>query len=129
MKRLLVFLAGSTLFGIAALGLAYAMGGTEHLIQAATALGLTFVPAAVTLGWVLWSYQSDPGMMLLASLGASGIRMAVALGGGYFLAQVYPNDFDTPFWLWLALLYPVFLAFEIALLVRQDPKLNGAPKA
>ncbi|MSQ94681.1 MAG: hypothetical protein EXR98_09000 [Gemmataceae bacterium] len=129
MKSLVLFCAGSVLFGAAALGVGYAIGGTESLLQAGTAFGLTFVPAAITLAWVVWSYRSDPGMMLLASLGASGFRMAIALGGGFYLTQSQPGAFDTPFWFWLAMFYPVFLAFEITLLVRQQPKLNGSPKA
>ena len=127
MKCLILFIGGSLLFGGAALGIGFITSGAESLLQGATAFCLTFVPAAVTLGWVLWSYRADPGMMLLASLGASGFRMAIALGGGFYLTQAFPHDFDTPFWFWLALFYPAFLAFEITLLVRQANKPDATP--
>ena len=129
MKSLSLFIAGSLVFAAVALGLGFLSGGTGSLAQGAAALGLTLVPAAVTFGWVMWSYRADPSMMLLASLGASGFRMAIALGGGFFLTTAYADVFATPFWYWLALFYPVFLAFEITLLVRQSPKLDGVPKA
>jgi len=128
MNSLAFFVVGGLLFGAAALSVGYGLSGVETLTHAAAAFVLTFVPAAITLGWVLWSYRADRGMMLLASLGASGFRMAIALGGGFFLTQGYPNEFDTPFWFWLAMFYPVFLAFEITLLVRQSSKLDGSPK-
>jgi hypothetical protein len=128
MKSLVLFVTGSLIFAAAAFGIGNLVGGAETLVQGGAAFALTFVPAAITLAWVVISYRSDPSMMLLASLGASGIRMAVALGGAFFLTQAYPDEFATPFWLWLVLFYPVILALEITLLVRQGPKLDGAPK-
>ena len=36
------------------------------------------------------SFRSAPQLQLLASLGGSGVRMAVALGGGLLLTQTQP---------------------------------------
>lgn len=128
MKILALFSAGSLLFGAAALGGGCVAIGPEILLPAGPALGLTLLPAAITLAWVVISYRSDPSMMLLASLGASGFRMAIALGGGFYLTSAHPQTFDTTFWYWLLLFYPVFLALEITLLVWQQPKVDQAPK-
>lgn len=129
MKSLLLFVSGGLLFGAMALGIGYWLGDQETLMQGGVALALTLVPAAVTLAWVVFSYRSAPQLQLLASLGGSGVRMAIALGGGYFLTNTQPQFFDTPFWCWLLLFYLVLLGFEITLLVRQQPKLNGSPQA
>ena len=129
MKTIVRFVAGSLVFAAPVLAIAFVVGGDETLVRAAAAFGLAFVPAALTLAWVVQTYRTDPGMMLMASLGGSGIRMAAALGGAVFLTQTFPQEFDGSFWYWLVLFYLALLAFEIALLVRQDGKLNEAPKA
>ena len=67
-------------------------------------------------------------MRLLASLGGSGVRMMIALGGGYFLTNAFAETFATEFFDWLAWFYLVLLAFEMALLVQQEDKLNGPPQ-
>src|SRR5436309_1820777 len=72
MKSLVLFITVSTLFGAAAVGTGFVAGGTDAAVQSGVGFGLTFVPAALTLGWVVFTYRSDPSMMLLASLGASG---------------------------------------------------------
>jgi hypothetical protein len=125
MKTLLLFVAGALLFGAAALGLGYWCWGEEMLPQGGAAFGLTFVPAALSLAWVLYSYRTTPDMRLLAALGGSGFRMAIGLGGGYFLTSAQPEMFGKPFWCWLVLFYLTLLAFEMTLLVRQEPKLDG----
>jgi hypothetical protein len=129
MKCLLHFICGGLIFGATALGIGYWLGNQDTLVQGGVAFALTLVPAAVTLAWVVFSYRSAPEMRLLASLGGSGVRLAAALGGGYFLTTTQPQSFDTPFWCWLLLFYLVLLGFEITLLVRQQPKLNGSPQA
>jgi hypothetical protein len=121
MRSLILFLIGSIVLGAGAIGIGYLASGTESLLQSGVAFGLTFAPAVLTLAWVVVSYRSDPNMMLLASLGGSGVRMAVALGGCFWLRQSYPDDFGQLIW-WLALFYPLLLALEITLLVRQGPK-------
>ena len=117
MRSLVFFICGALLFGALSLGIAYAVGNEETLVQGGVAFGLAFVPAALTLGWVVYSYRSTPDMQLMASLGGSGVRMAIALGGGLFLTSTQPHVFATPFWSWLVLFYLVLLGFEITLLV------------
>jgi hypothetical protein len=129
MKTLLLFGAGALLFGAAALGLGFCCWGEEMLLQGAAAFGITLAPAALTLAWVLYSFRTTPDMRLLASLGGSGFRMAIALGGGYFLTSAQPDTFGKPFWCWVVLFYLTLLAFEMTLLVRQEPKLDGPPQA
>jgi hypothetical protein len=127
MKSLVLFICGTLLFGALTLGIGYWAWGNETLLQGGVAFALAFVPAVVTLAWVLHSYRAAPQLQLLASLGGSGIRMAVALGGGILLTNAQPQSFDMPFWSWLVLFYLVFLGFEITLLVRQQSKLDGGP--
>ncbi len=127
MKTLLLFVAGALLFGALALGVGYAVWPEDILLQGGTAFGLAFVPAALTLAWVLVSYRAAPEMRLLAALGGSGFRMVIALGGGYFLTSAQPQLFDVRFFFgWLLLFYLTLLGFEIALLVRL-PHSPAAP--
>ena len=128
MKSLVLFRVGASLFGAAAIGIGYAIWGENSLLQSGTAFGLAFVPAAATLAWVTFSYRSTPDLKLMAALGGSGIRMAIALGGGYFLTNSQPDAFTMAFWNWLVLFYLVLLAFEITILVRQQPNLDGSPQ-
>jgi chromate transport protein ChrA len=128
MKSLVLFLGGASLFGALALGLGYLIAGEEMLLPGSVAFALAFVPSAVTLAWITFSYQAVPDMKLLASMGGSGIRMAIALGGGYFLTTSQPQNFDTTFWYWLLLFYLTLLALEITLLVRQQPEIDGSPQ-
>jgi hypothetical protein len=121
----MVFVAGGLIFGVAALGIGYLTAEDDALIQGGAAFGLTFVPAVATFAWMVFTYRSSPEMQLLASLGGSGVRMAIALGGGFFLTNAKPEDFRTPFWFWLVLFYLVSLAFEITLVVLQQPKADG----
>ncbi len=95
-------------------------------MQAGVAFALSFIPAAVSLAFVLFSYHEASDMKLLASLGGSGFRMAIALGGGYFLTSTQPQSFDMGFWYWLLAFYMGLLGFEIALVVRQQPEAPAA---
>lgn len=125
MKRLLLFIVGALLFGAVALGLGYSVWGEDSLLQGGAAFGLAFVPAAGTMAWVIHSYRAVPEMRLLASLGGSGVRMMIALGGGFLLTNTYADTFQFEFYCWLALFYLVLLCFEMAVLVQQEDKLNG----
>jgi hypothetical protein len=129
MKTLLQFVAGALLFGAMALGIGYAVWPEDVLLQGVVAFGLAFVPAALTVAWVVYSFRAAPDMQLIAALGGSGIRMMIALGGGFLLTSARPQLFEQPFWIWLVLFYLSLLGFEIALLVRQQPKLNGSSQA
>ena len=121
MKTLLLFVLGGLLFGLAALGVGYAVWQEIALVQGGTAFGLTFVPAALTLGWALYSYRSSPEMQLMACMGGSGVRMAIALGGAYFLTQAQPDIFSSALFFWLLVFYMTFLAAEITLVLRKKP--------
>jgi len=122
MKSTLVFVVGGLVFGLVALGIGYAAAGEEMLIEGSTAFGLAFVPATVAFVWVLFSFRSVPEMQLLATLGSSGLRMIIALGGGFFLTQAHPQTFGVPFWGWLILFYLGLLVLEMTVVVRQQDK-------
>jgi hypothetical protein len=128
MKKLVVFVLGSLAFGAISLATGCAIWDVDVLIQGGAAFALAFIPGVLTFAWVVFSYRSAPEMQLLASLGGTGVRMAIALGGGYLLTAAQPQRFDMPFWAWLILFYLGLLAFEITLLVRQQPKPNGTPQ-
>jgi hypothetical protein len=129
MRILLVFAISGLVFGGASLALGWWLCEQQTVLQGCAAFGLSFVPAMATLAWVLFSYRSSPDMQLLASLGSSGLRMVIALGGALYLTQTQPQAFGDPLWYWLVLFYLTLLAFEIGLIVRQQPKVNEAPKS
>ena len=129
MKTLVVFVGGALLFGAVVLSAGYCFWETDALVQGATAFALAFIPALLTLAWAVFSYGSAPEMQLMASLGGTGVRMAIALGGGYLLTSALPQLFDMTFWYWLLVFYLGLLGFEIALLARQQPTMSGPPPA
>ena len=128
MKCLLLFAAGGLCLGAVSLAVGIGVLGTESLLEAGAAYGLCLIPAVATLGWVVWSYQSAPEQQLTAGLGGSGIRMGIALGGGYLLTQMQPDNFGSAFWYWLTWFYLTLLALEITLLVRQQPSTDQSPR-
>jgi hypothetical protein len=88
------------------------------------------VPAAIALAWVMHTGSKQPEMRLMAWLGGSGIRMGVALGGAYLLRDRLPQQFGDPILWWLVFFYPIFLASEIAILLRLQPKVvEPTPRA
>jgi hypothetical protein len=125
MNRLLLFIVGALLFGAVSLGAGYLAWEDDALVQGGTAFGLAFLPAAGTLAWVMHSYRTAPETRLLANLGGSGLRMMIALGGGYLLTNLYPKTFNFAFFCWLALFYLVLLFFEMAFLIPQENNVNG----
>jgi hypothetical protein len=130
MKPLLLFVASAVAFGIVATGAGFALWGEDTLIEASVAFVLAFLPACVTLCWVLFTNQSNPEMRLMAGLGSSGVRMAIALGGWYVLMNQFPSWFGNTMAYWLVMFYMVFLVAEIAILLRLQPKaVESAPRA
>jgi hypothetical protein len=129
MKSLVLFISGALLFGAGSLSIGFWFSDQETLLEGGVAFALAFVPSAGTLAWVVFSHRSAPEMQLVAALSGSGIRMIVAFGGGFLLTLALPQSFDTLFWYWLVLFYLVLLGLEIAILVWQQPKLNGSAQA
>ena len=128
MKPFLQFVGGAVLFGVLSLGLGFFLQGDDIAMQGGVPYALAAVPATLTMAWVCRG-QIAPDMQLLAALGGSGIRMGIALGGGYLLTTILPESFDATFWLWLLWFYLGLLALEITLLVRQLPSDDkAAPK-
>jgi len=119
-QRVVAFVGCSVLLWGLLVVPAWFLWGDEQLLQSLAALGLVLVPAAATLIWVSWTYRHAPDMRLLAAMGASGVRMAAALGGGVALVLGFPQSFDVPFWIWLVVLYLSVLGLEITVLLRAD---------
>lgn len=128
MRILAIFAVGSLLFGAAALAIGFACWDEDALIQGGAAFAMAFVPALLTMGLVMSSYRSAPEMRLMAGLGSSGVRMGIAVGGAFALATALPDRFGTAFWYWLVLFYLTLLAFEITLLVWNQPKADEPNK-
>ena len=122
MKSLVLFVSGALSFGVLSLGVGFLIWEQDALVQGGVAFALAFVPAAGTMAWVVSTYGSTPHLQLAASMGGSGLRMAVALGGGMVLTHLHPQSFDMAFWWWLVWFYLALLAFEITILVRQQAK-------
>jgi hypothetical protein len=122
MRSLVPFLIFGVTFGAVALGFGFLVWGGDALIQGGTAFGLTFIPAVATLAWAVFSYRTSPEMQLMATMGGSGVRMVISLGGGFLLKQSQPHIYDVSFLFWLLVFYLTFLATEIVLVLRQQPK-------
>jgi hypothetical protein len=119
--RLLVFLGFSLLLWAMLAMPACAYWGSEQLLPSGAAFALVLIPGVATFVWVSWAFEKTPDMRLLAALGASGVRMLVALGGGVSLMLAFPQFFDVPFLIWLIVLYLGVLALELTLLLRSAP--------
>lgn len=101
------------------------MGGEAAVVQSLAALGLTLIPALGTLLWAAWAFRNSPEMQLLAVMGGSFFRMALALGGAWGLRRAYPETFDATLWILLIIFYLGILMLEIGALVSQVDKKNG----
>jgi len=102
------------------------LGGDGATLQTLAALGLTLVPALATLLWAAWAFRNSPEMQLLAVLGGSFFRMAIALGGAWFLLRAFPEAFDESLWVYLIVFYLAILSLEVGALVYQASKKEQA---
>jgi hypothetical protein len=91
--------------------------GDRAIRESAVALGLCLVPAIVSYLLSL-RWANTPDKQVVAVLGGSGLRMALALGGGFLLYHRLPDWFSATFWVWMGLFYLSILALETALVLR-----------
>lgn len=98
------------------------LGGESATLQSLAALGLTLIPALATLLWATWAFRNSPEMQLLAVLGGSFFRMAIALAGAWFLLRAFPEVFDDGLWIFLIVFYLAILSLEVGTLVYQANK-------
>src|SRR6266446_3931801 len=117
MKQVGALILGSLAFWAVIVVPARALVGVDAIVQSLAALALALVPAVATLAWATWAYRNSPEMQLLAVLGGSAVRMAVALGGAWVLVRTYPFVFDETLWILLVLCYLWVLGLEVTLLV------------
>ena len=101
------------------------LSGDDVFLQSGVALALCLVPAVVTYV-MIQKFAATPDARLLATLGGSGVRMAVSLGVGLILHVNMPKAFPAVFLYWLLVFYLVILALEVGLLVRQPPAGPGS---
>jgi hypothetical protein len=128
MKKSAAILVGGAL-GLWALGYLPCrwLGGEAAVIQSLAALGLTLAPALATLLWAGWAFRNSPEMQLLAVLGGSMVRMALALGGAWALTRSFPDRFDETLWLMLVVFYLGVLGLEIGALLTQVKHKEATP--
>jgi hypothetical protein len=131
MKHVLLFLVGALLFAVPALGIAATLGDENLLLQGATAFALAFVPGLATLAVVLIGFRKKPDLQLLVAFAGTGVRMGIALGGGYLVTNLWPLIFAQPFWNWLILYYLGLLGLEVTLLANafRSPSVPAAAGA
>jgi hypothetical protein len=111
------------------LGPAWLWYGQLALLQSATAFVLCFVPGVVTMLAAQRLGRRSGDLQILAALGGSGVRMAVALGVGAFLYFQYPAAYTAAFWGWVLVFYIVFLTVEVTFLLRSDQAAGNQTKA
>ena len=119
--RIAQFVVGALVIAAAALIPAAVLGGRDALVATSAALGLTALPALATMVAAGLTFRAAPDMLLLAGLGGSAVRLFLGLGGGLLLMLYDRATFGPAFLLGLAVLYLLFLALEIVLLVRERP--------
>ncbi|MCI0741715.1 MAG: hypothetical protein L0Y72_22000 [Gemmataceae bacterium] len=117
MKNLILLSGTLVLLWAALLHPGLQLSGDLVWPQSLAALALCLVPGLATMAWALKS-KASPEMRLAAILGGSGIRMAIALGGGLALYRGLPETFTDSFWVWVGVFYLVNLALEVVLLVN-----------
>jgi hypothetical protein len=121
-------LAGTLLFWIAASGAGALVKGSEVLLPSVPALLLCLVPAALTLWWATLAARASIEAKMLAFVGGTALRMAVAVGGALVLYFLVPFCHQPVFWLWVILFYLFTLGLETALVLRL-PQPEGAGSA
>lgn len=93
-------------------------------IHSTVALVICLIPAVATMTWALKT-GAAPEQQLVAILGGTGIRMAVALGTGLLLWKTMPEIFTDNFWFWVAAFYMFILALETSLFVLSKNHSGG----
>lgn len=101
------------------------IAGDLAFVFCGTAVMLCLVPGLISLALVGRLFSQDPSQAALGSLGASGIRMVLVLSVALFMyMQVPPFQGRASFLIWVAVIYMVFLATEVAILL-QDAQSRG----
>lgn len=129
MSRRLLLLIGATaaLWLVLALPARHLGSGDDALALSGTAALLCLVPGVATFAWTEAAGRHSPHRQVLVALAGSGIRTAVALGGGLALTLGVPYFRDRPaFWGWLVVFYLGTLALDLLLLLTGRPA--GGPR-
>jgi hypothetical protein len=122
-QRLLTLIGGVVAFWlIVGLPARWLGGGDDALLFCGAALLLCLVPSLGTLLWAEWAWKSRPEDVLIMTLGATGVRMAVVLLGAFLLTLVAdPFRGRLAFWVWVIVCYLFTLGLEISLVLAGRP--------
>jgi F0F1-type ATP synthase membrane subunit c/vacuolar-type H+-ATPase subunit K len=118
MKNLAILVGAPLALWGALLYPSWRLWGDEAILHSCVALALCLVPAVVTFV-AIQQLTMTADTRLLATLGATGIRMGIVLGVGLLLHTEKPETFSAGFLYWLLVFYLVILGLEVGLLVRQ----------
>jgi hypothetical protein len=127
MRRALVLTAVGVALWAVLIGPALWWFGEIALLQSAVALSLSLAPGVATMLLADAAWKRSPDLQVLAALGGSGVRMALALGVGMALFFGYPETFSAAFLGWLLIFYLVLLGVEVMFLLQpvQNPGAQG----
>ena len=93
--------------------------GPDDVLPSIPAGLLCLLPAMLTLWWsARAAAQSAPETLLVAFLGGTMLRMAIALGGALALYFLVDELRRPAFWVWVALFYLFTLGLETSLALR-----------
>jgi hypothetical protein len=118
MKNLAILIGAPVALWGAVLYPSWLLWGEGAIVHSGVALALCLVPAVATFV-AIRQLTMTADTRLLATLGATGIRMGIVLGLGLLLHTQLPETFSAGFLYWLLVFYLVILGLEVGLLVRQ----------
>jgi hypothetical protein len=118
MRRALILTAVGVVLWAVLIGPALSWFGEIALLHSTVALALSLVPGVATMLLADAAWRRSPDLQVLAALGGSGVRMALALGIGLVLFFGYRQTFGAVFLAWLMIFYLVLLGVEVMLLLQ-----------
>jgi F-type H+-transporting ATPase subunit a len=119
-RRLVILIGGSLVVWLIVAALARMAWGDPAVGYSAAALFLCLVPAAVTLAGATWAANQPSDKQLVMVLGGTGVRLAVALIGGYALIEWVPyfrQEGPPSLWAFIGVFYLFTLVLETGLTV------------
>ncbi|HEX4591689.1 MAG TPA: F0F1 ATP synthase subunit A [Gemmataceae bacterium] len=125
-RRLVILIGGSLVFWVIVAALSRMAWGNPAVIYSAAASVLCLVPAAITLAGATWAASQPADKQAVAILSGTGVRLAVALGGGFALTEWVPyfrQEGPPSLWAFIGVFYLVTLALETGLTVIRQPML------
>jgi F-type H+-transporting ATPase subunit a len=119
-RRLVILIGGSLVFWMIVAALARMAWGDSAVAYSAVALVLCLIPAAVTLAGATWAANQPADKQMVMTLGGTGVRLAVALAGGFALIEWVPyfrQEQIPSLWAFVGAFYLFTLVLETGLTV------------